>query len=387
MPGSNVQEKEVVFGGAERLEEVLTNALDVMQGDLFVVLTSCVTEVIGDDVAAVIRPLQDQGVSIIFAETGGFKGNSYYGYDQVLQSLLKNYVVPGQAKVRRRVNLWGIMPSIDPFWRGNLEGIRELLQKLGLEVNSFFTDEDTLAGIRRAGSAELNIIVSEVYGQLAAQTCQEIHGIPFLTAPLPIGPSATDEFLRNIAQALSLDQEAVEKLITRENEKYYRIIDPLADCYNDIDLQRYVAIVGDANYAVSLTRFLADDLGWLPEAVAITDILDENQEIKLAERLAVLQPGIRPTVIFATDSSDIRQQIKTHWFGREELAGKYNNPLSPAFVIGSSFDRELAKDLGAAHLSVSFPVANRAVLDRSYSGYRGGLRLIEDLISTIIAGR
>jgi nitrogenase molybdenum-iron protein beta chain len=36
---------------------------------------------------------------------------------------------------------------------------------------------------------------------------------------------------------------------------------------------------------------------------------------------------------------------------------------------------------------VSFPVANRAVLDRGYTGYRGGLRLIEDLISAAIAGR
>ena len=49
--------------------------------------------------------------------------------------------------------------------------------------------------------------------------------------------------------------------------------------------------------------------------------------------------------------------------------------------------RELAQSLGAAHLSVSFPVANRAVLDRGYTGYSGGLRLTEDLLSAVVAGR
>ncbi len=55
--------------------------------------------------------------------------------------------------------------------------------------------------------------------------------------------------------------------------------------------------------------------------------------------------------------------------------------------MGSSLDLELDQSIGAAHLSVSFPVANRAVLDRGYTGYRGGLRLVEDLLSAIVINR
>jgi nitrogenase molybdenum-iron protein beta chain len=66
---------------------------------------------------------------------------------------------------------------------------------------------------------------------------------------------------------------------------------------------------------------------------------------------------------------------------------KYHNAFSPAIVVGSSLDRELALELGATHLSVSFPVANRAVIDRGYTGFRGGLRLIEDLLSVIVVNR
>jgi nitrogenase molybdenum-iron protein beta chain len=61
--------------------------------------------------------------------------------------------------------------------------------------------------------------------------------------------------------------------------------------------------------------------------------------------------------------------------------------LTPAFVIGSSLERDLALKIGAPHLSVSFPVANRAVLNRGYTGFAGGLALAEDLFSAAVAAR
>lgn len=387
IPGSNVQEKEVVFGGNERLKQQIDNTLEVMAGDLYVVLTSCVTEVIGDDIGAAVNPLRDKGIPIIFAETGGFKGNSYLGYELVLESLLKNYVLPAKEPVKRFVNVWGIAPSFDVFWRGNLFGIRQLLSKLGLQVNTFFTVVDTLEQISQAGNAELNIVVSDTLGWQAAELSRELHGIPFVTTSLPLGPTASSEFLRIVGQALELDSAWVEEIIQAETEIYYRLLEPLTDCYSDMDLQRYAAIVGDSNYCVALTSFLAADLGWLPEAVAITDVLDEAQEGRLVSKLSQLVNGVHPQIIFANDTSVVAEQVKAHWASRKTQHGKYSNPLTPAFVLGSSLDRGLAAELGAAHLSVSFPVANRAVIDRGYTGYSGGLRLIEDLISVIINAR
>lgn len=387
MPGSNIQEREVVFGGVERLEGQVKNTLDVMKGDLYVVLTSCVTEVIGDDVGSVVRPLQEQGVPIFFAETGGFRGNSYQGYDLVLQSLFKDFIIKTEDKQPKLVNLWGITPFIDVFWRGNLETISQLLAKLGLTVNSFFTVDDSIAGISQAGSASLNIVVSEVFGLGAARLAQEVHGTPYLATTLPVGPTATNAFLRQVGTALDLDSALVEAVINYENKRYYSLLEPLTDCINDMDLQRYAIIIGDTNYAVGLTRFLADDLGWLPEVVGITDILDEEQKESITGQLTSLESGLTPELIFHTDGSVIASAVRTHWNKSQSLAGKYANPLNPAFVVGSALDRDLARDLGAGHLSVSFPVANRAVIGRGYTGYNGGLTLIEDLISTIVAGR
>jgi nitrogenase molybdenum-iron protein beta chain len=385
VPSSNVQESEVVFGGEERLREQIANTLKVMDGGLYVVLTGCVPEVIGDDIFAVVNEFRDEGTPVVGAATGGFRGDSYWGYDLVLQALVKDYLDKGVPKVKGRVNLWGVAPYLDPFWRGNLEGARRLLELVGLEVNSFFTAEDTLEGVKEAASAELNIVVSELYGQGAARLFEERHGTPFLTVPLPIGASASERFLRSVGAALDLEPSLVEGVISREKRHFYQILDPLTDCYNDLDLQRYAVVVGDGNYATALTRFLADDLGWLPVLTVVTDRVREEDQSRLAASAAELDSGFKTSVVFESDASEVLGHLSRVW--PRPQGQKYYNAFSPAFVVGSSLERELAQQIGAPHLSVSFPVANRAVLDRGYTGFRGGLRLAEDLISAIVANR
>ncbi|MBM7865597.1 hypothetical protein GTO89_02220 [Heliobacterium gestii] len=385
VPSSNVQERDVVFGGVDRLRQQIANTVEVMDGELYVVLTSCVTEVIGDDAAPVVEEFREQGTPIAFAETAGFKGNAYTGYDLVLQSLFRQVVERGVSKQKGKVNLWGIPPYQDVFWRGNIEELRRLLESLGLTVNSFFTDRDSVAAIRQAASAELNIVVSDVYGVQAAALFEERHGVPFLKTALPVGPGATDDFLLRVGERLALDRGVVDQVIRAERRHYYRTLEPLTDCYNDMDLQRYAVVVGDGNYAPALARFLADDLGWLPELVVVTDRFNEQEQGDVASRLQGFASGLAPHLVFESDGRQIISHFNRLWPPNQNQ--KYYNAFSPAFVLGSSLERELAATLAAGHLSVSFPVANRAVLDRGYTGYRGGLRLTEDLLSAIVAGR
>ena len=82
---------------------------------------------------------------VVHASGAGFKGNSYFGYDSVLQALFRDYVVPAAEKKKGKVNLWGLPPSLDVFWEGNLIELRRVLEGIGLTVNTFFTKQDTLA--------------------------------------------------------------------------------------------------------------------------------------------------------------------------------------------------------------------------------------------------
>jgi nitrogenase molybdenum-iron protein beta chain len=385
VPSSNVQETDIVFGGAERLEEQIKNTLQVVEGGLYVILTGCMTDIIGDDIQSVVKEYRAAGTSIIGAETGGVRGSGYRGYDIVLTALFSDFIEQKPKKIANKVNIWGIVPGQDAFWRGNLLQVRSLLEKLGLEVNSFFTEKDTLAAIKNAGDAALNIVVSQVYGREAADKFEEIHGVPYLSTALPVGPAATEQFLLKAGEALQLDPGLVHCLIQSETKSYYSFVDRIADAYSDLDFQRYAVVVGDANYAVALTKFLADDLGWLPELTVITDELNPGEQGRLEQELRQLQSGYQTTVVYETDATEIRTHFRKHWpVSRGE---QFYDAFSPAFVIGSAWEREFAQDIGAGHLTVSYPVSNRVVLKKGYAGYEGGLYLMEDLFSVIVKER
>lgn len=49
-PCTNFTEKEVVFGGVDRLRQIIRNTYKVLDTDLQVVLTGCTAGIVGDDV-------------------------------------------------------------------------------------------------------------------------------------------------------------------------------------------------------------------------------------------------------------------------------------------------------------------------------------------------
>jgi nitrogenase molybdenum-iron protein beta chain len=283
------------------------------------------------------------------------------------------------------VNLLGIVPGQDAFWRGNLLKIRTLLEKLGLTVNSFFTEHDSLDGIRESGDAVLNIVVSDFYASDTVETFKDVHDIPYITNPLPIGPTATEAFLRKIADALEISEDSVNAVIDAESKIYFRYVERVADAYNDLDWQRYAVVVGDVNYAPAITKFLADDLGWLPELMVITNNLDDSGKAKIKNVIDGFITKYPTAIAYESDPTE----IKTHFWKvvPRKSDNLFQDDFSPGFVVGSHLEREFANDIGAGHLTVSYPVGNRIVLNRGYVGYDGSLSLIEDLLAVIAAQR
>jgi nitrogenase molybdenum-iron protein beta chain len=384
-PSSNVGENEIVFGGLDRLREQVGNTLKIVEGKLYIILTGCMTDIIGDDIQAIVREFRAEGAPLIGAETGGFKGDGYRGYDILLQALFRDFVEQRPVKVEKKVNLWGIVPGQDPFWRGNLKNLGDLLGRLGLQVNTFFSDDAGLEELKGAGNAELNIVASRTYGIEAAHVFEEVHGVPFLSTALPIGPTATEAFLRQVASALGIPEETVKDLVAEEARRYYRNIDRIADAYNDLDFQRYAVVVGDANYAPAITGFLSNDFGWLPELTIVTDDIPEDRRDPVRAELTGLPSGFKTRLVFETDTSEVARHLAEAW--PRSNGQRLYDAFSPAFVVGSALDREFAIGIGAGHLSVSFPVGNRVILNRGYAGYEGAMSLVEDLLSVVVAAR
>jgi nitrogenase molybdenum-iron protein beta chain len=385
LPSTNVVERDVVFGGEDRLREQIESSLELLDGDLFVVVTGCMVDMIGDDTVSVVSEFSGAGKPVIAVPTPSFKGNAFYGYELLLKGLIDRLVKKSEKKDPLAVNVLGIVPAQDPFWKGNLREIKRLLARLGLRVNTFFGEDENLDQFRNAGSAGLNIVVSNGFGVESARHFQDVHDIPYIVTPFPIGALAGENFLKTVGTALNVDAARVDSVIRGEKEIYYDYFSRIADIYNDADLQRYALVVGDSSYAPALTRFASDELGWIPGLVVITDILDENQQKTVRAQFAGLNSGLSPHVYFDTDTSSVKRYLREVW--PRNRNNRYYDPMSPAVILGSAFERDIAQEFGYPLVPVSFPLTNRCVMNRAYAGFSGGLSLTEDIISYLVAGR
>jgi nitrogenase molybdenum-iron protein beta chain len=385
LPSSNVVERDVVFGGEGRLREQIEASMELLDGDLFVVVTGCMVDMIGDDTVSVVSEFADSGKPIIAVPTPSFKGNAFYGYELLFKGLIDKLIRKSEKKEALSVNVLGVVPAQDPFWKGNLREIKRILLKLGLKVNTFFGEDETIDSFRSAGSAALNIVVSNSFGVESAQHFQDVHDIPYIVTSFPVGAVASESFLKTVGTSLNIDPAKVEQVIKEEKSVYYEYFSRIADIYNDADLQRYVVIVGDSSYAPALTRYASDELGWIPELVVITDVLDENQQKTVKTQFAGLNSGLSPHVYFDTDASSVKKYLREVWPRNQN--DRYYDPLNPTVILGSAFERDIAQEFGFPLVPVSFPLTNRCVMNRAYAGFSGGLSLTEDIITYLVAGR
>lgn len=384
-PSSNIIEKEIVFGGEDRLQEQIKTTLEIMDGDLYVVVTGCMVEMVGDDVESVVKEFAESDKPVIAVSTPSFKGNSYYGYDVLLEALVKQYVVYQESKEARKVNILGIVPGQDVLWKGNLKEIKRVLNLIGIKVNTLFGEGETLHDIRNSADASLNIIVSDIYGSLTAEAYEKIHKIPAIRTALPVGYLQTERFLCEIGRYFKVDESVIEKAIESERDTYFDYVERIADIYNDVDFQRYGIVVSDANYAPSVSEFLSDELGWLPQLTVITDFLTEPQKNKLEKRFEAYASGLKPIVRFDTDTSSVRRYLKGTW--DPDSNQRYYDSLGPSVILGSVFEKELSDEFKYPLLTISFPITNRVIMNRAYAGVNGGITLIEDIFTTLVAGR
>lgn len=376
VPSTNTGEREVVFGGEGRLREVIEGALKVMDGDLFVVLTGCTSDIVGDDTAQVVREFREQGVPIVHAETGGFKGSSFAGHEALLDAIIRQFLGPARETAPNLVNVFASVPYLDPFWSGNLEGLRELLAGIGLEANILFgPGSGGIEALRRIPATRFNLVVSPWVGVKAAQLLEERYGTPWLHYPvLPIGGTETSRFLATVGEFAGADRAATEAFIRREEERFYYYLERAADFILEFryDLPGRFVTVCDALYGLGISRFLVNDLGLLPGEQFITDQTPPEHQDALQGAFAALSPSVAAPVTFTPDGGAVQRQLRE--------ARHHQSPL----IIGSTWDKDIAAELKGYQVSLSLPVTDRLVLDRSYVGYRGGLRLAEDIYGAIL---
>lgn len=364
IPSSNMLEKEVVFGGVNKLRTTIQGAVDIIDADAYFVLTGCTAGIIGDDIASVTNEFLEKGIPVYPIETPGFTGDSNLGYETVWNTFLDKVIESDVPKDDKLVNIFGIIPYHDPFWSGTLEEIDRILSRLGLRVNTFFTKGQGIEDVKKSSSAALNIIVNPWIFKGPAAKYESKFGVPSLRIPgLFVGATDTTKFVRAVGEALNLDKDLVEKVIADE-EKY--VYNYLGQAIGVLSWKRF-AVVADANNAVGFTRYLANDYSFTPVLVIVSEPVfrPEDKEVIIKE-ITDLEYARPPKVLFLTDQYEINQAIREE---EQEIT----------LLVGSSNDREIALEKDIQFILGSFPMSERLIFNRTYAGYRGSLTFTEDI--------
>lgn len=369
---TNIREKHVVFGGGSRLREQLKNSVKVLQGDLYAVVTGCSIEMVGDDVPAMTKEGRDQDWPVIYANTPGFRGDVHQGYQLAVHSLIEQLpdiwkdTAPPRAGL---VNIWGIIPNQDPFWRGNLRELSRLLEAIGLVPNPLLGDGQNVNSWKQVPGASLNLVLSH-WGELPARLLEERYGTPSITIEgLPVG-AAAGALLTRLTAELGLDQALTEAVIACEESRLTHQFARLADTYYRTGFQREFALIGESAQVAGIGQFLGGSLGLLPRTLVITDNPPDSVRESLVTRLKSIVPGYDVDIVFSEDRAEIAEVVRNGGAG---------------VVLGSGLEQETAVELGVPFLAVSFPLTGRIILDRGYAGYRGATSLLEDLGTVLLA--
>ncbi|KMT20963.1 nitrogenase component 1 [Clostridium cylindrosporum] len=370
IPSSNITEKHVVFGGTSRLREQIKNTLQVVDGKLYVVVTGCTPELVGDDVLYMAKESRDQGNNVIHINAPGFKGNSQSGYEIAGIELLNNFNNTNEIveKNKNLVNIFGIVPNSDLYWRGSLESIKAILEAIGLKVNTFLGLHGGLDEWENASKAALNIVLSP-WGHSIAKHLEERYNVPFIDfGYLPVGEVDTKEFILKVASELSLDTQKVKEYTDYEIKRTSYYTFSAINIYKKYSDRKRFSVVGNFSTVVGLTKFLTKEVGIIPERLIVSDIIDTSLKERLLEYLADLSIDIRENIYFSDNLGQI-----------QDILGGSNTEI----IFGSSLEKNVSEELFSPLVIVSTPSLEEIFLSKSYTGFNGGISLLEDLINKV----
>jgi nitrogenase molybdenum-iron protein beta chain len=263
IPNSNVFEKQVIFGGTSRLREQIKNTVKVLKGDLYVVLSGCEAEMVGDDIIAMTQEIIDQGEKAIFYKAPGFAGNQYTGFTGVLNAIitqLPKVFNPSTDKKKGLINILGILPKQDLHWNGNLAELKRIFGAIGIEANTLFGFGQGLEQWKQLPNAELNLVVSK-WGIPAAEKLKEQYGTPYLVFDSIGLGTEIEAMIRAVAEALEVDPNSVERYLQEEKKRFTHALEQFAEYAYDHDFQKTVAIIGEERHGNPLRKLPDNILG------------------------------------------------------------------------------------------------------------------------------
>ena len=221
---TNLDEKDIVHGGENKLKEAILLAYDRYTPKLIFIFTSCASGIIGDDVDSAAAEVQKQISSIVVPiHCEGFKSKiAASGYDSAFISI-KKYVLNGQ-KVPVEKGLINLFAPTTVSYKDQLE-IERMLSIIGLHAN-YFPFYSSLEKIRKIPAAEASTAICKVFADEFMKDLELDYGIPYSHTVMPIGMRNTDSWFRGVAALVGKEKEA-ENYIEKEHQRIIPLIESI----------------------------------------------------------------------------------------------------------------------------------------------------------------
>lgn len=192
---------DAVLGRDDKLISKAVQAAGELHPDFIALMGGPVPAVIGTDFPGIAREVEAQtGIPALGLPTTGFSSYTS-GIELALSALIDRFTAPPSDKVPDGVNVLGLTP-LDFGNTGNERAIRQALEERGFGVVCSFSMGIGLEEVRRAASAQVNLVVSRS-GLRAALEMERRFSIPWV-AGVPIGTLGADR-LAALLRASILD--------------------------------------------------------------------------------------------------------------------------------------------------------------------------------------
>ncbi|MDS4010279.1 MAG: nitrogenase molybdenum-iron protein subunit beta [Defluviicoccus sp.] len=378
---SNMTEDAAVFGGLNNMLDGLQNAHKLYKPKAIAVGTTCMAEVIGDDLQAFIAKAKQQGsvpedFDVPYAHTPSFIGSHVTGYDNMLEGILKHY---WEGATREPGETLNIVPGFDGFCVGNIRELKRMLGLMGVEATIMCDPSDVydmpsdgtftmysggtpIEAVKGGINAKATISLQE-YCSKKSLTLAESSGQEVAAFNYPLGVAATDEFLMKVS---ALTGKPVPAQLELERG---RLIDAMTDSMAYVHGKTFT-VFGDPDFCIGVTRFLLE-LGAEP-----VHILSSNGSKAWAKKMKA---------IVAASPYGKRAQV---WPGNDLWHLRSFLHTEPTdLMIGSSYGKYLERDCGVPLIRLSFPIFDRHHHHRfPIFGYQGGLQMLVRILDKVFDG-
>lgn len=304
-----LEESDIVFGCEEKLLELLEEICCREEPELILLVSTCVTELIGEDMEGLCHRIQAQiPAKLLYVKADNFSQNSHVdGQADMLAAMAAQ--IPAYTGQRRGVNLLG---DRECKWRQTELG--RYLIRHSIPVKAVIPAETSRAALEAAASAELNVVLDSTGLKLAR--AMEENGIPYLIFGNYAAPERILRAYRLLEETLGLEPDRdLERLAADTEESWQQLAK--------------VIPVEDRRLIYSNSPLIAFDICLLLyrlgfEIMACFTISYNDMDRELFPALKA--SGMDPYMSLLTD------------FGRTE---ELNETLRPALYFGRSYKEKL----------------------------------------------